>query len=241
VTKTPQTPLVVPIDRAMIDLLLAFGKRLHACMDRSGYPKSYEARYTQLAERYGVSSTTTRKWCRGVALPGPMILLAMANEFHTSVDALIHHDSPIDQPNYKLIPLFKHLDQGGFEKSSGTYVDPEVFQNPGSMGVICWIDSPPLNVKRGDVIFIDTAVRSLAPDGIYLIRDDENVYVCRITRLLKSMLSISYSVQNRDEIVQQPLVLSDITYNQSGALDASPKKGKLLVLGQATWIQKRVL
>ena len=90
-------------------ILKAFGERLNRALDAAQYPRQYSGRYTRLAETYGVSVQTARKWCRGEGIPSPAVLLAMAQDFGTTIDYLVGGSSVDIPPNLPLhaIPLFR--------------------------------------------------------------------------------------------------------------------------------------
>ncbi|TRZ99100.1 MAG: hypothetical protein D4R84_02585 [Rhodocyclaceae bacterium] len=228
-----------PAGRANLALVDAFAQRLHACMNQAGYPDKPEARYKKLAKQFGVGLSTARKWGTGQGLPGPVHLIAMAAEFQTSTDDLLNPDTPISPPKVQRLSVYKRLDDGQFEKYSSFFIDREAFKDRGAVGVICWVDAPLLGVRSGDMLFVDTSCRQLGPDGFYMIRDDANDFICRITRRVKSEFLLSYSFQGSDEVVQQSVTMKDFVFRATWVVNAQANK-KLLVLGQVTWVQKRL-
>lgn len=160
-----------------------FAKRLNEVLDSFGYPRHYSGRYTLLAEKYGVSVQTSRKWCKGIGVPSPAVLVAMAHDFDTTIDALLgdqglSHARPL--PALQSAPIYELSNTAGGTQytdfaQTGSIVTSSVpfiqGLHKGAITLIVnWADMEAPELHVGDVLFVDMDCHAIVESGTYVVR-----------------------------------------------------------------------
>ncbi|MDK9702368.1 MAG: helix-turn-helix domain-containing protein [Sulfuritalea sp.] len=160
-----------------------FAKRLNKLLDSFDYPRHYSGRYTQLADRYGVSVQTSRKWCKGLGLPSPAVLQEMASDFDTTIDALLGDENLahgqripplIAIPFYELSDISSGTHHSEFTQISSVLSSELPFitqQRQDKMALVrnwATLESP--DARLGDILLVGLDCHAIVDGGTYVVR-----------------------------------------------------------------------
>lgn len=228
------------VDQDFIAYLQRFAARLGELLDAAGYPRLKSGRISRLAADLGVSIQTARKWINGTALPGPMILTALARRTGRSIDFLLNGTDwqPPHEAGALPLPIFELR-----EADAGTSFDlvTDLARGSGPIPglpaqsdhcafVRNWIDADDPVVRRDDLLLVDMQTSGLVENGVYLVRSASLVSVQRIRLTLGGNVVVS-RVQSK-QATEDVLTVEQIVFNERHDINAEPPSKGFLVVGK---------
>lgn len=239
------TTLPVDLPAEALALITGFSARFVGLLDEAGYPPGVNNRMDAVADHFGVSPQTARKWLKGVALPNPLTLCQITERFGVSLDWLLAgRSSAVDDlvpvPRYRL----EDARRARFVRTGELWIEPNepIFRAAlASRAYIKnWCSMRDPGFELDDTILVDTADLRLAEDGIFLLRSGTLVVWRRIlVSVIDGSLIISSSsaTAHKERVTLSP---ADIDWNTTGSLDAEPSEGRLLVVARVLAIYKNL-
>lgn len=232
-------------------LIKGFGERFMALLDNTRqYPAGAKARALAVGRTFHVSPQTARKWLKGMALPNPVILVAISAMFDVTIDWLLSGRSAggVRQATTRTTPYYRLTDfvpsDGGhcFVQIGNLHVELSGESKddcPGCAWLCNWIamEDPPF--QNSDSILLNLADLRLMEDGIYLVRSASVLSWRRISIPLTGDAVFSFiSRSGRSEKIAVPP--DDIEFNPSADINIPASGKKLMIVGRAVAIRRNI-
>ncbi len=238
------TKLTTDVAKRNLAIVKGFAERLNQVLDSLDYPRHYAGRYTQLANRYGVSVQTSRKWCKGLGVPSPAVLLEMARDFDTTIDALLDGHGLIQVrplPPLVSIPVYelsgvssgtRHTDFAQTNSVIASNLPFVTHQQQSKMAfVINWVDLRTPEARVGDVLLVGLDCLSVVEGGTYIVRTES------MTTLRCASVSLSNEVRftkvSRSGVSEDtPVLMDHLLFNAATDFLAPVAPDNYLIVGR---------
>lgn len=181
---------------------MTFAERLAHAREQAGLTQ------TQLARQLGLTPQAVQKWEAGGGHPAPSRLPALAQALGVSVDLLLGHktSAPTASNDAIHVPLLANAASMGYgaEAASEDVISDSIALTPQFIHdhirptrpsalrfIPAYGDSMEPTFRSGDVLLIDTGVREIRIDGIYVLRAHDRLFVKRVRQRLDGSYEVS--------------------------------------------------
>ncbi len=231
-----------------INLLASFAERFNGLLDANGYAQDKSShRHERLAAEFGQSVSGTRKWCKGLAIPSPATLIAIAKRFGTTTDFLLGLSTSSGMVQ---VPVFR-LDStsgsdiepaaGNFAHVTNLYWDKHSLASDteGLCSIEYWSELVSPQLHRGDLLLLDLNVRHLVDNSLYFLRTSSTYCVRRMRAHLNGNIEMSAEYgDHRDSTV---VAKGDISFNATRSVNDAPPAAGLKVIGRVLRIDMKLV
>ena len=238
-TKKPRktTPAAPDPDSLLLE---AFRFALNAILDTTpGAPRLHHGRQKWLADICKVSTSATGKWISGEGMPGLPNMLLLADALNCSMDELLGR-RPIAAKKTVSLPIHSDLEGkpsvfGAIEIEEGVLESAMKIHREGVELFYVPTDSMAPDINVGDIAFIDTQIRQIEDNGVYLFSvSANNRILIRRTHLGLDGTSVQLLSTNAN-YPAIPLSLSEIW-----CPDNPSPAPTLKLRGQISWVFKKL-
>ena len=213
-------------------------------LDNAGFPSVHSGRYSSLAGKYGVARQLTNRWCSGLAIPSPQILLRLAADLGVSIDWLFGADLPNSAGAE--IPVFK-LKNPDIEAVSTNFALvghmrflPTSPVSGRSYAIVQnWSASldPPFAI--GEELLVDMSAMELEDGAFYVIRTPTSTSIRRFSIGKEDQLVFSRTTPINT--FANSYVIDDVHSNDSQRFDVEWRQPGVLILGRVEAVTRSLL
>ncbi|MEI7994060.1 MAG: S24 family peptidase [Methylococcaceae bacterium] len=226
-----------------------FRRIFNDALDDIGAPALFHGRHKWLAERYGVSNSSARKWSTGECYPDMAHLMMIADDLKYSIDQLVGRMPimPIGKGKKQDTTVAIRIAMEKANESSnevdsvknghvvfeGDIVNQTMRMNRNGVEIIIvQSDAMADTIQAGDLAFVDTLQKELSDNQIFMFKTSNGTAFRRVITALDG------TIQLICDNTKYPT--TTINRNEIGLSEDKQKDFKLLLVGKVNWIIKRV-
>lgn len=244
-------PLLSEETEQNAEVVRVFARRFNALLNRAGVSEVQSGRVKAIKDTFNVSVPTARKWIGGEAIPSPVALVNIADRFSSfgaSVDWMLGRGAEGTAVSSVQIPVLVST-QTGIPSADEFAVIGEITWHPtqdwpetsswrNRTVLINWAEyiDPPFRI--GDPLIIDSIVRGLPEDDVFLVRTCNLTSIRRIRKGLNGEVTLIKETSAGREVI--PISQEKIVFGSSPKLSEMPGTDQLIVLGRVVGHGRRI-